>query len=50
MTGDAWKKMRTLSSPVFTSGKLKLMVPHVNKVTITDPRQEQFHNSYLSVL
>ena len=32
MTGDAWKKMRNLSTPVFTSGKLKLMVPHVNKV------------------
>ena len=24
-------KMRTLASPVFTSGKLKLMIPHVNK-------------------
>ena len=23
--------MRTLASPVFTSGKLKLMIPHVNK-------------------
>ena len=26
ITGDAWKKMRAMTSPVFTSGKLKLMV------------------------
>ena len=39
MTGDAWKKMRTMTSPVFTSGKLKLMVPHINKVSI----QHCFH-------
>ena len=32
LTGDAWKKMRNLTSPVFTSGKLKLMAPHINKV------------------
>ena len=33
LTGDAWKKMRNLASPVFTSGKLKLMAPHINKVS-----------------
>ena len=32
LTGEAWKKMRNLATPVFTSGKLKLMAPHLNKV------------------
>ena len=32
LTGDAWRRMRSLVSPVFTSGKLKLMAPHINKV------------------
>lgn len=31
MKGQDWKKMRTLVSPVFTSGKLKMMVPHIEK-------------------
>merc|ERR1712215_485517 len=31
MKGEQWKKMRTLVSPVFTSGKLRLMVPHLEK-------------------
>jgi len=31
LKGEHWKKMRTLVSPVFTSGKLKLMVPHLEK-------------------
>jgi len=34
LTGDAWKKMRNLASPVFTSGKLKLMAPHINKCAV----------------
>ena len=41
MTGDAWKRMRTMTTPVFTSGKLKLMVPHINKVSI-------LHSTYIS--
>jgi len=32
MTGDEWKKMRNMSTPVFTSGKLRLMVPHIARV------------------
>ena len=31
LKGDEWKKMRTLISPVFSSGKLKLMVPLLEK-------------------
>ncbi len=32
MTGDKWKEMRTIISPVFTSGKLKSMMPIIHKV------------------
>ena len=32
MSGDGWKRMRNMATPVFTSGKLKLMVPHIHKV------------------
>lgn len=32
LKGDKWKAMRTLMSGVFTSGKLKLMAPHMVKV------------------
>jgi len=31
LEGEQWKKVRTLVSPIFTSGKLKMMVPHVQK-------------------
>ena len=30
-SGEEWKKMRNMSTPVFTSGKLKLMVPHISR-------------------
>lgn len=31
LKGEEWKKMRALVSPVFTSGKLKQMAPHIEK-------------------
>ena len=31
-SGDEWKKMRNMTTPVFTSGKLRLMVPHIARV------------------
>ena len=36
MTGHAWRRMRAMSSPVFTSGKLKLMIPCITKVLCCD--------------
>lgn len=33
-SGDRWKAMRTLATPVFTSGKLKSMVPLIDRVSI----------------
>ena len=32
LTGTEWKQMRSLLSGVFTSGKLKLMAEHIDKV------------------
>ena len=32
IVGEDWKKMRMLMSGVFTSGKLKLMLPHIVKI------------------
>lgn len=32
LKGDKWKSMRSMSSPIFTSGKLKGMVPLIDKV------------------
>ena len=31
MKGDKWKKVRSMMSGVFTSGKLKIMAPHIIK-------------------
>ena len=32
--GDKWKTLRTLATPIFTSGKLKAMVPLVDSVSV----------------
>ena len=34
INGDLWRRMRSLASPIFTSSKLRLMVPHINKVRV----------------
>ena len=34
LEGEQWRTMRNLMTPVFTSGKLKAMVPIMNKVYI----------------
>ena len=33
LTGDRWKAMRTLATPIFTSGKLKGMTPIIESVS-----------------
>jgi len=33
MTGEKWKKMRAILSPMFSSGKLRSMVPVMNQVS-----------------
>ncbi len=33
--GEKWKKVRSMMSPAFTSGKLKAMFPFIEKVTKT---------------
>ena len=35
LKGEEWKQMRTIVSPVFTSGKLRLMSRHITKVRVT---------------
>lgn len=35
MKGEKWKEMRAIMSPVFTSGKLKSMLPIIHKVKKT---------------
>ena len=32
ISGDKWKQMRSKLSPVFTSGRLRLMVPRLHRV------------------
>ena len=34
INGDLWRRMRSLASPIFTSSKLRLMVPHINEVRV----------------
>ena len=34
LKGDSWKRQRSIMTPVFTSGKLKLMFPLLAKVLI----------------
>jgi cytochrome P450 family 6 len=38
MTGERWKTMRNILSPVFTSGKLRNMMPIIHNV-----RMKQIH-------
>ncbi len=39
--GNDWKRMRMLMSGVFTSGKLKLMLPHIAKAAVAAKAAEE---------
>ena len=50
MSGDGWKRMRNMATPIFTSGKLKLMVPHIHKVDTVLLQFSTLHGSIFSLL
>ncbi len=60
LTGEKWKKVRSMMSPAFTSGKLKAMAPLINKVLYTyvcrlanalnTTPQQQEHKIYIGMV